>query len=127
MKAKIDKTVVGIVILLGGFFVLYLFILLSPSSEIFAPEPSSDVFSDVFQDTCRNLDLDKDQLQELAELGGIDIKITNEYVLEFNSLPTCLNVCRQQYEHSLEDPDWFADSDVKEQCEFYDIILPVKK
>jgi len=73
---------------------------------------------------CRMINFTIENLQELADSGGIDYKINQEYVDELNSIPHCKDFCEEQLEYSKKYDDWFAEDNLRKTCRSFGIILP---
>lgn len=116
--------------ILLGVVLLFTFIIISGCVPVAEQQVEED--HEVGLD-CKNVDVTVDYLKDLAredeELGDateeeLDAIITQEYVDKFNSLPYCIDVCKEQLQYSKEYEDWWADEDMREVCSDVGIVLP---
>ena len=86
-----NNLAVSFIVVFGGFLLLVFLLGFFSSESNEEPVRYSDDPTDVFFDgaDCRTTSLTRWQLQEIADMGGIDMEITQEFTDRFNSLPMC--------------------------------------
>lgn len=73
---------------------------------------------------CRMRKFTIEYLQSVANKGNIDYEINQKYVDKLNSVPLCIDFCKEQLDYSKKYDDWFAKDDLRETCKRLGIILP---
>ncbi|MCK4387019.1 MAG: hypothetical protein KAV41_02990 [Candidatus Pacebacteria bacterium] len=62
--------------------------------------------------------------EEIINFLETKVDMSQKDIEYSNSLPSCLDFCKQQKEYSEKYNDWWAKDDVYKSCEELGIILP---
>ena len=62
--------------------------------------------------------------EEVINFLATKVNMSQKDIEYFNSLPSCLDFCKQQKEYSEKYDDWWAENDVRQSCKELGVVLP---